>query len=129
MLVRTRASTSLAFRQSPRFTEKDEEDLIFAIGENVIPSRLLVARRNDVRHVKNRLAALTLMVDHRQAREAPGFEHLDSILEVADGIMVARGDLGVEVPPRKVPAIRSTSSAVPPSTQARHYGTPDARVR
>ena len=39
-------------------------------------------------------------------RSPQAIEHLDAILQVADGVMVARGDLGVEVPPEKVPAIQ-----------------------
>jgi pyruvate kinase len=57
--------------------------------------------------VRRRLDALSSDVWIIAKLEKPqAIEHLDSILEVADGIMVARGDLGVEVPPEKVPAIQ-----------------------
>ena len=62
---------------------------------------------DDVRHVRRRLDALKSDIWIVAKLEKPqAVEHLDSILEVADAIMVARGDLGVEVPPEKVPAIQ-----------------------
>ncbi len=92
----------------PSLTEKDEEDLIFALGENVDTVAVSFVRTaDDVRHVKQRVAALNSDAWVIAKLEKPqAIEHLDSILEVADGIMVARGDLGVEVPPEKVPAIQ-----------------------
>ncbi len=92
----------------PSLTEKDEEDLIFAIGQNVDTVAVSFVRTaEDVRHVKQRVAALNSDAWVIAKLEKPqAIEHLDSILEVADGIMVARGDLGVEVPPEKVPAIQ-----------------------
>src|SRR5580704_16522725 len=92
----------------PSLTEKDEEDLIFAIGQGVdIVAVSFVRTAADVRHVKNRLAALESDAWVVAKLEKPqAIEHLDSILEVTDAIMVARGDLGVEVPPEKVPALQ-----------------------
>jgi pyruvate kinase len=66
-----------------------------------------VRTADDVRHVRRRLEALQSDAWIIAKLEKPqAIEHLDSILEVANGIMVARGDLGVEVPPEKVPAIQ-----------------------
>ncbi len=92
----------------PSLTEKDEEDLIFAVGAGVDAIAVSFVRTaHDVRHVKMRLAACNSDAWVIAKLEKPqAIEHLDSILEVADGIMVARGDLGVEVPPEKVPAIQ-----------------------
>ncbi len=92
----------------PSLTEKDEEDLIFAIGAGVDAVAVSFVRTaDDVRHVKRRLVALKSDAWIVAKLEKPqAVEHLDSILEVADAIMVARGDLGVEVPPEKVPAIQ-----------------------
>jgi pyruvate kinase len=92
----------------PSLTPKDEEDLIFAIGQGVDTVAVSFVRTaDDVRHVKSRLAALKSDAWVIAKLEKPqAIEHLDSILDIADAIMVARGDLGVEVPPEKVPAIQ-----------------------
>jgi len=92
----------------PSLTEKDEIDLEFAVAQGVDTIAVSFVRTaDDVRHVKQRLAALNSDAWIIAKLEKPqAIEHLDSILEVADAIMVARGDLGVEVPPEKVPAIQ-----------------------
>jgi pyruvate kinase len=92
----------------PSLTEKDEEDLIFAVGQDVDAFAVSFVRTaDDVRHVRRQLDAAKSDAWIVAKLEKPqAIEHLDSILEVADVIMVARGDLGVEVPPEKVPAIQ-----------------------
>ena len=92
----------------PSLTDKDEEDLRFAVGAGVDTIAVSFIRTaDDVRHVKGRLHSLNSEAWIIAKLEKPqAIEHLDSILEVADAIMVARGDLGVEVPPEKVPAIQ-----------------------
>jgi pyruvate kinase len=92
----------------PSLTPKDEEDLIFAIGQGVDTVAVSFVRTAaDIRHVKSRLAALKSDAWVVAKLEKPqAIEHLDSILEISDAIMVARGDLGVELPPEKVPALQ-----------------------
>src|SRR5271170_6097937 len=93
----------------PSLTEKDEEDLVFAVSQGVdVVAVSFVRTAADIRHVKSRLAALKSDAWVVAKLEKPqAIEHLDSILEVTDAIMVARGDLGVEVPPEKVPALQN----------------------
>lgn len=92
----------------PSLTEKDEEDLEFALKAGVDTIAVsFVQTADDVRYVKTRVAALGFDAWIIAKLEKPqAVDHLESILEAADGIMVARGDLGVEVPPEKVPAIQ-----------------------
>ena len=83
----------------PSLTEKDTEDLEFALKNGVDAIAVSFVRTaEDVSLVRNRVAALGFETWIIAKLEKPqAIEHLDSILQVADGIMVARGDLGVEV--------------------------------
>ena len=92
----------------PSLTPKDEEDLEFALKEGVdIVAVSFVQTADDVRYVKGRIEALGYDAWVVAKLEKPqAVDHLDSILEASDAIMVARGDLGVEMPPEKVPAIQ-----------------------
>ncbi len=92
----------------PSLTEKDEADLQFAIENGVDAIAVSFVRTaEDVRLTKQRAAAHGGDIWIIAKLEKPqAIEHLESILEIADGVMVARGDLGVEMPPEKVPAIQ-----------------------
>ncbi len=92
----------------PSLTEKDEIDLIFCMQAKVDAIALSFVRTaEDVSVVKDKIAQHGGDVWIIAKLEKPqAIENLDSILAIADGVMVARGDLGVEVPPEKVPAIQ-----------------------
>jgi pyruvate kinase len=92
----------------PSLTEKDDADLEFALKNGVDAIAVSFVRTaEDIRLVRNRVSAYgseTWIIAKLEKPQA--IEQLDSILQAADGIMVARGDLGVEVPPERVPAIQ-----------------------
>jgi pyruvate kinase len=97
--------------QIPGFTEKDREDLKFGLAQGVdIVAISFVHTADDVETVR---AAIREMAPHLAATpiiaklERPeAIDNLDEILDTADGVMVARGDLGVETSPSVVPIMQ-----------------------
>src|SRR5229473_2445946 len=94
----------------PALTPKDRADLIFALkhGADYIavsfvrrPEDVLLAKQLIRRAGKN-----TPVIAKLEKPEA--IENLDAILRAADGVMVARGDLGVEMNPERVPVVQKT---------------------
>jgi pyruvate kinase len=92
----------------PSLTEKDEADLEFGLKHGVDMIAISFIRSaHDVRYVKRRIEESKGEAWAIAKLEKPqAIEHLEEILEAADGVMVARGDLGVEMPPEKVPIIQ-----------------------
>ena len=93
----------------PAITEKDKEDIRFGAQQDIDFIAASFVRNADcIREIKALLrecgAPYTPVI--AKIENAEGIENLDEILEVADGIMVARGDLGVEIPAEQVPYIQ-----------------------
>jgi pyruvate kinase len=89
---------------APALTEKDRVDAEFALGLGVDFLALSFVRRaSDITELRNLIPAggATKIVAKIEKPEA--LDNIDEILEVSDAIMVARGDLGVELPPEVVP--------------------------
>jgi pyruvate kinase len=91
-------------------TDKDRADLQFAIQHQADYIALSFVRRaEDVLELKRLIASWNATIPVISKIEKPeAVEHIDSILEVSDGVMVARGDLGVEVAPEQVPMFQKT---------------------
>jgi pyruvate kinase len=92
----------------PALTEKDRKDLEFGLENGVDAIALSFVRSAaDVIEAKKIIVSRNLDVPVIAKIEKPqAIDRLEGILEVSDGVMVARGDLGVEMPPEKVPVIQ-----------------------
>lgn len=89
-------------------TEKDKVDLKFGLKHGVDAVALSFVRSaDDIRVAKSLMNEFGKSVPIIAKLEKPqAIERLEEILEITDGIMIARGDLGVELPPERVPIIQ-----------------------
>ena len=93
----------------PSLTEKDIEDIKFGIKMDIdYIAASFVRSAKDVLEIREILEKNGGSKIHIIAKieSRDGVNNIDGILEVADGIMVARGDLGVEIPPEEVPLVQ-----------------------
>lgn len=92
----------------PALTDKDKEDILFGIKQGFDFIAASFVRTADcIREIKEILESHgSSMKVIAKIENAEGIENLDEIIAVSDGIMVARGDMGVEIPAEKVPYIQ-----------------------
>lgn len=93
----------------PSLTEKDIADLKFGVKEDIdFVAASFVRTKEDVLNIRSVLESEGMyniqIISKIENKE--GLENIDDIIEVSDGIMVARGDLGVEIPTEEVPIIQ-----------------------
>ncbi len=95
----------------PALTDKDKEDILFGVEQGI---DFIAA--SFVRSAEGILAIRAFLKQHNAGRipiiakieNAEGIKNAEEIIQSADGVMVARGDLGVEIPAEKVPYLQKT---------------------
>ncbi|MBS6195373.1 MAG: pyruvate kinase [Clostridiales bacterium] len=93
----------------PAITEQDKKDILFGIGQGIDFIAASFVRSSDaIKEIKELLRQnggerIDVIA---KVENAEGVENIDRIIKAADGVMVARGDLGVEIPAHKVPHIQ-----------------------
>lgn len=93
----------------PGMTEKDAKDIVFGIEQGVdFIAASFVRRASDVLEIRQLLEEHNAGHIHiiPKIENQEGVDNIDEILEVSDGLMVARGDLGVEIPAEEVPLVQ-----------------------
>ena len=95
----------------PAITEKDKEDILFGISQGIDYIAASFVRTGEaVREIKELLKAnggekISVIA---KVENAEGLKNIDEIIRESAGVMVARGDLGVEIPPQEVPHVQKT---------------------
>ena len=110
----------------PSLTEQDRLDIAFGVEQKVdFIAASFVRKADDIWAVRKILEdnggkqAIIAKIESRQ-----GVENLEEILQAADGLMVARGDLGVEMPAEEVPVIQKRNRFTPPILLANRSSPP-----
>ena len=92
----------------PSLTEKDRNNILFAIEKDIdYIAHSFVRTKQDVLDIRQMLdmygsdIKIIAKIENQE-----GVDNIDEILEVADGVMVARGDLGIEIPQERIPGIQ-----------------------
>ena len=92
----------------PSLTEKDRNNILYAIEKEIdFIAHSFVRNKQDVLDIRAILdkhhsdIKIIAKIENQE-----GVDNIDEILEVADGVMVARGDLGIEVPQERIPGIQ-----------------------
>ena len=99
-------------------TEKDRSDLAFAVGQGVDWIALsFVQRPEDLAEARKLIGGKAALL--AKIEKPAAIDRLDELVEMCDGVMVARGDLGVEMPPQAVPPLQKRIVEV-----ARRMGRP-----
>ncbi len=92
----------------PSLTEKDKKNILYGIRKDIdFIAHSFVRNKQDVLDIRE------ILDEHKsdiqivaKIENQEGVDNIDEILEVADGIMIARGDLGIEVPQERIPGIQ-----------------------
>jgi len=92
----------------PALTQKDIDDVHFAIKNNMdFIAASFVRKASDVHEIRQLLEENDAEIDIiAKIENQEGLDNIDEIIKVADGVMVARGDLGVEIPTEEVPLVQ-----------------------
>jgi pyruvate kinase len=93
----------------PGITEKDTQDILFGIEQGIdFIAASFVRRAKDVLEIRQLLEENNGTHIHiiPKIENQEGVDNIDEILEISDGLMVARGDLGVEIPAEEVPLVQ-----------------------
>jgi pyruvate kinase len=95
---------------APALSDKDEEDLAFGLEQGVdLVALSFVREASDLHQARAFMQRRGKVVPLISKLEKPqAIDHLDAIIAASDGVMVARGDLGVEMAPEDVPPIQKT---------------------
>lgn len=92
----------------PPVSESDIEDLKFGISQKMdFYAASFVQHPDDIRHIRDIMKDNGYVLDIiAKIENSAGVKNFDAILEVVDGVMVARGDLAVEIPMEEVPPVQ-----------------------
>jgi pyruvate kinase len=92
----------------PAITDKDEADIVFGIEQRIDFIAASFVRRSadvlEVRKILDRCQSKIHLIAKIEDQE--GLENIDEIINVSNGIMIARGDLGVQLPTEEIPLVQ-----------------------